>query len=129
MSANPIATILMEDGKKMTAELYPGKAPNTVNNFISLANKGFYDGLTFHRVIPGFMIQGGCPDGTGMGGPGYEIKGEFASNGFAQNDRRPLHGPDHDSGLRRKPVLRHGGPGGAPGRGLRRLRAGHRGCG
>ena len=83
--SNPIATILMEDGKKMTAELYPEKAPNTVNNFITLANKGFYDGLTFHRVIPGFMIQGGCPDGTGMGGPGYEIKGEFASNGFAQN--------------------------------------------
>ena len=80
--SNPIATILMEDGKKMTAELYPEKAPNTVSNFITLANKGFYDGLTFHRVIPGFMIQGGCPDGTGMGGPGYEIKGEFASNGF-----------------------------------------------
>ena len=84
--SNPIATILMEDGKKMTAALYPEKAPNTVRNFIALANKGFYDGLTFHRVIPGFMIQGGCPDGTGMGGPGYEIKGEFASNGFAQND-------------------------------------------
>jgi len=67
-------------------ELYPEKAPNTVNNFISLANKGFYDGLTFHRVIPGFMIQGGCPEGTGMGGPGYEINGEFAANGFRQND-------------------------------------------
>ena len=90
--SNPIATILMEDGKKMTAELYPDKAPNTVNNFISLANKGFYDGLTFHRVIPGFMIQGGCPDGTGMGGPGYEIKGEFASNGFAQNDLKHTTG-------------------------------------
>ena len=85
MSNYPIATILMEDGKKMTAELYPHKAPNTVNNFISLANKGFYDGLTFHRCIPGFMIQGGCPDGTGMGGPGYAIKGEFSKNGF-QND-------------------------------------------
>ena len=90
--SNPIATILMEDGKKMTAELYPDKAPNTVNNFIALANKGFYDGLTFHRVIPGFMIQGGCPDGTGMGGPGYEIKGEFASNGFTQNDLRHATG-------------------------------------
>ena len=86
MSSNPLVTILMEDGKKMTAELYPDKAPNTVNNFISLANKGFYDGLTFHRIIPGFMIQGGDPDGTGSGGPGYEIKGEFPSNGFAQND-------------------------------------------
>ena len=86
MSNYPIATITMEDGRVMTAELYPEKAPNTVNNFISLANKGFYDGLTFHRVIPGFMIQGGCPDGTGMGGPGYEIRGEFAGNGFPQND-------------------------------------------
>jgi len=92
MSNYPIATILMEDGKKMTAELYPHKAPNTENNFISLANKGFYDGLTFHRVIPGFMIQGGCPDGTGMGGPGYEIKGEFASNGFPQNDLKHTTG-------------------------------------
>lgn len=84
--SNPLATIVMEDGKKMTAELFPEKAPNTVNNFIVLANKGFYDGLTFHRVIPGFMIQGGDPDGSGMGGPGYEIKGEFSGNGFAQND-------------------------------------------
>ena len=84
--SNPIATITMEDGKVMIAELYPEKAPNTVNNFISLANKGFYDGLTFHRIIPGFMIQGGCPDGTGMGGPGYQIKGEFAGNGFFKNN-------------------------------------------
>lgn len=84
--SNPLATIVMEDGKKMTAELFPEKAPNTVNNFIVLANKGFYDGLTFHRVIPSFMIQGGDPDGSGMGGPGYEIKGEFSGNGFAQND-------------------------------------------
>ena len=84
--SNPIATITMADGRIMTAELYPEKAPNTVNNFISLANKGFYDGLTFHRVIPGFMIQGGCPQGTGMGGPGYSIKGEFARNRFPQND-------------------------------------------
>ena len=86
MSEYPIATITMEDGRVMTAELYPEKAPNTVNNFISLANKGFYDGLIFHRVIPGFMIQGGCPNGNGMGGPGYEINGEFAANGFRQND-------------------------------------------
>ncbi|MCI8811120.1 MAG: peptidylprolyl isomerase [Oscillibacter sp.] len=90
--SRPLVTITMEDGKIMTAELYPDKAPNTVNNFISLVKKGFYDGLTFHRVIPGFMIQGGCPDGNGMGGPGYEIKGEFASNGFAQNDLRHLTG-------------------------------------
>ena len=84
--SNPIATITMADGRVMTAELYPEKAPNTVNNFISLANKGFYDGLIFHRVIPGFMIQGGCPNGNGMGGPGYQINGEFAGNGFTQND-------------------------------------------
>ena len=84
--SNPIVTITMEDGRIMRGELYPEKAPNTVNNCISLANKGFYDGLTFHRVIPGFMIQGGCPEGTGMGGPGYEINGEFAANGFRQND-------------------------------------------
>ena len=84
--SNPIVTITMEDGRVMKGELYPDKAPNTVNNFISLATKGFYDGLTFHRVIPGFMIQGGCPQGTGMGGPGYEINGEFSANGFRQND-------------------------------------------
>ena len=84
--SNPIVTITLEDGRVMTAELYPEKAPNTVNNFISLANKGYYDGLIFHRVIPGFMIQGGCPNGNGMGGPGYEINGEFAANGFKQND-------------------------------------------
>ena len=84
--SNPIVTITMEDGRVMTGELYPEKAPNTVNNFISLANKGYYDGLIFHRVIPGFMIQGGCPEGTGMGGPGYQIDGEFAGNGFRQND-------------------------------------------
>ena len=84
--SNPIVTIELENGKVMKGELYPEKAPNTVNNFISLANKGFYDGLIFHRVIPGFMIQGGCPNGNGMGGPGYEINGEFAANGFRQND-------------------------------------------
>ena len=72
----------MENGDTMVAELYPEIAPNTVNNFISLVQKGFYDGLIFHRVISGFMIQGGCPDGTGMGGPGYSIKGEFLQNGF-----------------------------------------------
>ena len=85
MAQNPIVTIEMEDGGIMKAELYPEVAPNTVNNFISLIQKGYYDGLIFHRVIPGFMIQGGCPDGTGMGGPGYSIKGEFTGNGF-QND-------------------------------------------
>ena len=84
--SNPIVTITMEDGRVMTGELYPEKAPNTVCNFISLANKGYYDGLIFHRVIPGFMIQGGCPNGNGMGGPGYQIHGEFAGNGFKQND-------------------------------------------
>ena len=83
--ANPIVTITMDNGDVMKAELYPEIAPNTVNNFISLVKKGFYDGLIFHRVINGFMIQGGCPDGTGMGGPGYTIKGEFAQNGFANN--------------------------------------------
>ena len=81
--ANPVVTFEMENGDIMKAELYPEVAPNTVNNFISLVKKGYYDGLIFHRVINGFMIQGGCPDGTGMGGPGYTIKGEFAQNGFA----------------------------------------------
>ena len=80
--ANPIVTFEMENGKVIKAELYPEVAPNTVNNFISLVKKGFYDGLTFHRVIYGFMIQGGCPQGTGTGGPGYGIKGEFDMNGF-----------------------------------------------
>jgi len=80
--SNPIVTITMEDGGVMKAELCPDIAPNTVSNFISLVQKGFYDGLIFHRVIPGFMIQGGDPQGTGMGGPGYSIKGEFSQNGF-----------------------------------------------
>ena len=80
---NPVITIEMTNGDIIKAELYPDVAPNTVNNFLSLVNKGFYNGLIFHRVISGFMIQGGCPDGTGMGGPGYSIKGEFAQNGFA----------------------------------------------
>lgn len=81
--SNPVVTIEMESGAVMTGELYPELAPNTVNNFIELANSGFYDGLIFHRVIPGFMIQGGDPNGTGMGGPGWRIKGEFARNGVA----------------------------------------------
>lgn len=79
---HPVVTIEMMNGDKIRAELYPETAPNTVNNFISLVKSGFYDGLIFHRVINGFMIQGGCPDGTGMGGPGYSIKGEFSQNGF-----------------------------------------------
>lgn len=83
--ANPIVTITMTDSSVMKAELYPEVAPNTVNNFISLVKKGFYDGLVFHRVIRGFMIQGGDPQGTGMGGPGYSIKGEFAYNGFSND--------------------------------------------
>ena len=80
--ANPVVTFEMENGDVIKAELYPEIAPNTVNNFISLIGKGFYNGLIFHRVIRDFMIQGGCPDGTGMGGPGYSIKGEFSQNGF-----------------------------------------------
>lgn len=83
--ANPVVTFTMADGKVMKAELYPEVAPNTVNNFISLVKKGFYDGLVFHRVIRGFMIQGGDPQGTGMGGPGYSIKGEFNYNGFSND--------------------------------------------
>ena len=82
MAQNPIVTITMKNGDVIKAELYPEIAPTSVNNFISLINKKFYDGLIFHRVIKGFMIQGGCPDGTGMGGPGYSIRGEFAMNGF-----------------------------------------------
>ena len=88
--ANPVVTITMENGDVMKAELYPETAPNTVRNFISLIGKGFYNGLIFHRVISGFMIQGGCPEGTGTGGPGYSIKGEFSQNGF-------------DNGLKHKP--------------------------
>lgn len=88
---NPVVTIEMMNGDIIKAELYPEVAPNTVNNFLSLVNKGFYNGLIFHRVIKGFMIQGGCPDGTGMGGPGYCIKGEFAANGV-QNDLRHTRG-------------------------------------
>ena len=90
--ANPIMTLTMENGDVMKAELYPEVAPNTVNNFISLVSKGFYDGVIFHRVISGFMIQGGDPKGTGVGGPGYSIKGEFTGNGF-KNDLK------HDRGV------------------------------
>ncbi len=89
--ANPIVTIEMENGDIMKAELYPEIAPNTVNNFISLINKGYYDGLIFHRCIRGFMIQGGCPTGTGTGNPGYSIKGEFSKNGF-NNDLKHTKG-------------------------------------
>ena len=92
MAQNPIVTIEMEDGGTIKAELYPEIAPNTVNNFVSLINKGFYDGVIFHRVIPGFMIQGGDPKGMGTGGPGYSIKGEFTRNGF-KNDLK------HDRGV------------------------------
>ena len=84
--SNPIVSFEMQNGKTFKAELYPDKAPNTVNNFLSLIKKGYYNGLIFHRVISGFMIQGGDPTGTGMGGPGYHIKGEFSGNGFQQND-------------------------------------------
>lgn len=92
MAQNPIVTFTMENGDIIKAELYPEIAPNTVNNFISLINKSFYDGLIFHRVIRGFMIQGGDPEGTGMGGPGYSIKGEFSQNGFENNLK-------HDEGV------------------------------
>ena len=88
---NPIVTITMDDKSQMKAELYPDVAPNTVNNFISLIKKGFYNGVIFHRVIPGFMIQGGDPQGSGIGGPGYSIKGEFSSNGF-KNDLKHTKG-------------------------------------
>ena len=90
--ANPIVKIEMENGGVITAELYPELAPNTVANFVNLVESGFYDGLIFHRVIPGLMIQGGDPQGTGMGGPGYSIKGEFARNGFRENTLRHKRG-------------------------------------
>lgn len=89
---NPVVTIIMENDDKIEIELYPDIAPNTVHNFISLVEKGYYDGVIFHRVIPGFMVQGGDPDGIGTGGPGYTIKGEFTSNGFDN----PL---EHDRGV------------------------------
>ena len=90
--SNPIVTIEMENGGVVRAELYPEIAPNTVANFVNLVQSGFYDGLIFHRVIPGFMIQGGAPQGTGMGGPGYTIRGEFARNGFRQNNLKHSRG-------------------------------------
>ncbi|MBE5774315.1 MAG: peptidylprolyl isomerase [Clostridiales bacterium] len=90
--SNPIVTITMENGGVIKAELYPEKAPNTVANFVNLVESGFYNGLIFHRVIPGFMIQGGDPNGTGMGGPGYSIKGEFARNGFRENNLKHTRG-------------------------------------
>ncbi len=92
MSQNPIVTIEMDNGSLIKVELYPEVAPNTVNNYISLIKKGFYDGKIYHRVIPGFMIQGGCPEGSGVGGPGYSIKGEFSANGF----KNELH---HERGV------------------------------
>lgn len=92
MSSNPIVSIEMEDGGNIRIELFPDIAPITANNFVTLAKQGFYDGLIFHRVIPGFMIQGGCPEGRGTGGPGYQIKGEFSNNGF----KNPLK---HDRGV------------------------------
>lgn len=91
MAQNPEITITMENGEMIRAELYPEIAPNSVKNFLSLVNKGFYNGLIFHRVIEGFMIQGGCPNGTGMGGPGYSIPGEFSQNGF-KNDLHHTEG-------------------------------------
>lgn len=91
MAQNPVITFEMEDGRIFKAELYPDIAPNTVHNFLSLVNKGFYNGLIFHRVIEGFMIQGGCPNGNGMGDPGYSIKGEFSQNGF-ENDLKHTPG-------------------------------------
>ena len=134
MAQNPIVTFEMENGGKMVAELYPEIAPNSVNNFISLVKSGFYNGLIFHRVIPGFMIQGGCPQGTGMGGPGYSIKGEFSGNGFKQNTLK------HDRGVLSMARAMHPNSAGSqffimvekappPGRPVCRLRQGHRGYG
>ena len=107
MAQNPIVTFEMEGGQIFKAELYPDIAPNTVRNFLSLINKGFYNGLTFHRVIMGFMIQGGCPNGNGMGDPGYSIKGEFSQNGFHHDGypRRTLYGKIYGPRFRRLPVL------------------------
>ena len=107
MAQNPIITFEMENGDIIKAELYPEIAPNTVNNFLSLVNKGFYNGLNFHRVIEGFMIQGGCPNGTGTGDPGYSIKGEFSQNHFKAHRGSPFHGKSHASGQCRKPVFHY----------------------
>ena len=109
MAQNPIVTITMENGDVMKFELYPDIAPVSVHNFISLIQKHFYDGLIFHRVIEGFMLQGGDPEGTGCGGPGYSIKGEFSAKRrrkqFKTHRRRPFYGKEHESRLRRFPVL------------------------
>ena len=133
MAQNPVITITMENGDVMKAELYPEIAPISVNNFISLVKKGFYDGLIFHRVISGFMIQGGCPEGTGMGGPGYCIKGEFAQNGVLNSlkhtPRRTLHGQSHEPQFRRFPVLHHAQSRSPSGWRLRSLRQDHGGHG
>ena len=128
MENNPIVTIEMEDGGVIKAELYPTVAPNTVNNFISLTKKGFYDGTIFHRVIPGFMIQGGDPEGSGMGGPGYGIKGEFRANGF---NNELQHTKGVLSMARAQPVLYYGGRCPSSGRAVCLLRHGDRraGCG
>ena len=128
--------ITMENGKTIRIELDAEAAPITVENFTKLVKQGFYDGLTFHRIIPGFMIQGGCPEGTGMGGPGYGIKGEFAANGVENPHppypRRHQHGPQPDAQLRGQPILHHARGCAAFGRAVRRVRQGHQrdgGCG
>ena len=110
MAQNPVITITMDNGDVIKAELYPEIAPVSVNNFISLVKKGFYDGLTFHRVIEGFMIQGGCPLGNGTGGPGYTIRGEFSQNGFhnpLKHEAGVLSMARHASGFCRLSVLHH----------------------
>ena len=130
--SNPTIKITMEDGGVISAELYPEYAPNTVaNNFVELAGKGFYDGLIFHRVIEGFMIQGGCPNGNGMGGPGYSIKGEFAANGFKQehaqaHPRRAVHGSCDEPQLGGQPVLHNARQRASSGRPVRGVRQGIR---
>ena len=120
---NPIVTMLFDSGDAITIELYPEIAPNTVRNFISLVRKGFYDGLTFHRVIPGFMIQGGDPEGRGTGGPGYSIRGEFSANNFP-NDLRHTRGViSMARAQRRQPILSDGrgrAPSRRPVRGFRK---------
>ena len=135
MAQNPVFTIVMSDGREMKGELYPETAPQSVGNFVALANSGFYDGLIFHRVIPGFMIQGGDPKGVGYGGPGYCIRGEFRANGvdnpLRHTLRRAEHGAQLGSRLRGQPVLHHDQrqpPSGRPVRGVRKGAGGH-GCG